>query len=802
MDRVLSELRVDHLLRAAIAALLITATALLGIGDGSPALTAATMALVGLTAWVTDERRWFQLSQPLANFAALSIMTVAVVNAYNSDRQGQLLVVAHLQSYLQYVLLFQRKSARVYWQLALLSLGQVAIASTLIPGPVFGVMLLAYVFAGVVAFSLLVLHVDSQRWNVPHDEQASHGTSAVEPHGAALRAGAGIDRGGGQPVLTGSTSEASARELLGGVLRLAALVSLFAVLISAAIFFATPRWQITNREAATIEPLRSVGFSKTVTLGEFGEVVNNSDLVMRVSFFRGQSSQAFKLTGEPLFRGTVVSQYQDGRWTQGNRRNFVVLPLGASSEFVRQRILVQPLDVSELFCVFPVFALQGDPRLRIDAGYELLARQENLRGDSIEFEIGTTGIVNGRQRDLLPCYERVSRRRLTQMPEPTGDGKDPLEGLRAIAARVLQEQRIDPADRAAAARALNQYLSSSGDYAYNLESQLRAPGVDPLEDFATTHRNGHCEYFAGALVMMLRSQNIPARMAIGFKGGEWNEVGRYYQVQQLHAHTWVEVFLERNEIPPDSFEEEDVPPGAWLVLDPTEGTRQASGTQNAITAVARVRQYLDYMQVLWVNYVVGLNSKRQQQNIFEPLAQGASATVDRVVSPQAWEERWEALGDSPWGTFWQWYRRHWFSWRGGLVAALFSGGLVFLYAGSRRLLCVLRRWGLVGPGRAGDEPPMLEMCRRLEAALARQGLTRQPAQTAFEFAVLAGGELAERLEHRGVAHLPRRVVEVFHRVRFGGRTLDNSELQAVEHALVELERTLGRSRGKAQVGPV
>ena len=62
--------------------------------------------------------------------------------------RGQVLVVANLQSYLQYVLLFQPKTPRVYWQLALLSLGQVAIASTLVPGPLFGMMLLVYLMAG------------------------------------------------------------------------------------------------------------------------------------------------------------------------------------------------------------------------------------------------------------------------------------------------------------------------------------------------------------------------------------------------------------------------------------------------------------------------------------------------------------------------------------------------------------------------------------------------------------------------------------------------------------------------------
>jgi hypothetical protein len=106
----------------------------------------------------------------------------------------------------------------------------------------------------------------------------------------------------------------------------------------------------------------------------------------------------------------------------------------------------------------------------------------------------------------------------------------------------------------------------------------------------------------------------------------------------------------------------------------------------------------------------------------------------------------------------------------------------------------MRRLGLVGAGRHGHEPPVLEMYRRLEVTLARQGLVRHPAQTAHEFAVAAGGDLAEHIEHRRVAHLPRRIVDAFHRVRFGGRTLDNLEAEAVEHALAELERALARSR--------
>ena len=58
------------------------------------------------------------------------------------------------------------------------------------------------------------------------------------------------------------------------------------------------------------------------------------------------------------------------------------------------------------------------------------------------------------------------------------------------------------------------------------------------------------------------------------------------------------------------------------------------------------------------------------------------------------------------------------------------------------------------------------MLDRLELCLARRGLLRLAGQTPFEFALAAGGELAESVELMPLAALPRRVVEAFYRVRF------------------------------------
>jgi hypothetical protein len=170
------------------------------------------------------------------------------------------------------------------------------------------------------------------------------------------------------------------------------------------------------------------------------------------------------------------------------------------------------------------------------------------------------------------------------------------------------------------------------------------------------------------------------------------------------------------------------------------------------------------------------------------------AAADNLTTVQVWQQRLARLENSRAGKFWFWYRRHWFSWRGGLVAAGLLLVLVLAVVAVRTSVRALLRRGWLGKSQESEAPSVLEIYRRLEVALADLGLKRQPAQTAREFAVAAGGELAERMEYRRLAALPGRVVSAFYQVRFGGRTLDNPEAEAVENALTELELALGRPR--------
>ena len=318
--------------------------------------------------------------------------------------------------------------------------------------------------------------------------------------------------------------------------------------------------------------------------------------------------------------------------------------------------------------------------------------------------------------------------------------------------------------------------------------------LDPLEDFVTTHRQGHCEYFAGALAMMLRSVGIPARLALGFKGGQWNSLGNYYQVQQLHAHAWVEVYLAEDEIPDAELDADGTkPPAAWLTLDPTEGTREADagdGDRRLLTRAAIRRLRPGVVEQLRVRHelqsaaagnlrAAGARRSTRRRKTFSALKCGKSACAgSRVRISIVFGSGIDGIGLAGGEASW----RPVFRWR-----------LVALYQAGRRLAAPLAAAGLLRVAFVRRAPGFGNVSSARGGTRSAR-LRRRPAQTAYEFAVEAGGDLSESLEYRRVAHLPRKIVEAFYRVRFGNRTLDNREANAVEHALVELELALGRLR--------
>jgi transglutaminase-like putative cysteine protease len=138
---------------------------------------------------------------------------------------------------------------------------------------------------------------------------------------------------------------------------------------------------------------------------------------------------------------------------------------------------------------------------------------------------------------------------------------------------VAEAGAVTPYDRA---KAVERWLRQN--ITYNETIPTPPIGQDPVDWVLFDYREGYCNYYASAMIVMLRHLGIPARMAAGFTEGEWDETEQAFVVEERDAHTWVEVYF---------------PGYGWIEFEPTaaqqelnrgdETVNQPEPTQNAPT---------------------------------------------------------------------------------------------------------------------------------------------------------------------------------------------------------------------------
>lgn len=332
-----------------------------------------------------------------------------------------------------------------------------------------------------------------------------------------------------------------------------------------------------------------------------------------------------------------------------------------------------------------------------------------------------------------------------------------------------QEDKLKPSERrdlaVKRAKALEHYLVTSPDYGYALEHVRQDENLDPTVDFLCNVKQGHCELFASALALMLRSYGIPARVVIGFRGADYNSVGDWYEVRQYHAHAWVEAFFETE--PPDRKAREATLvagtagrriAGKWLTLDPTPagGTAGASNVKRS----GSLDDLISFVQFLWEFFVLDYSGDIQQEKLKSRLRDMKFEEIKRF-----WGDVFEALP------------------RGlvivavvGIVATLAAGVWYVWRLRWRRRHAALHRLATSFPFYA----------RFLKFAM-RLGLRPMPSQTAAELSSVVAASMRQRPGVDGAADAAAIIASNFYDVRYGGYVLDATRAHAMDELLTKME---------------
>ena len=136
--------------------------------------------------------------------------------------------------------------------------------------------------------------------------------------------------------------------------------------------------------------------------------------------------------------------------------------------------------------------------------------------------------------------------------------------------------------------ALEKYLKTHYGYTLQLPS---SPVADPIANFLFERKQGHCEYFASSMAVMLRTLHIPSRVVNGFAAMNSTISPATTWSGPRDAHAWVEAYF---------------PGYGWITFDPTPGS--ATGTPEGW---GRAMLYLDAASSFWREWVISYDSSHQ-----------------------------------------------------------------------------------------------------------------------------------------------------------------------------------------------
>ena len=336
-----------------------------------------------------------------------------------------------------------------------------------------------------------------------------------------------------------------------------------------------------------------IGMSEDMSPGDFSKTSRSAELAFRAGFFGPLPPQS-----ELYWRGTVLDEFDGRRWKNGCDCNYQWRNTGIQPKPPNQpayNIVLEPHNHQWIFTL-------SNGRLADD---QIMTNGDDLfryRSDVLERITYDVWPQSGQQP--APALTPTERQRYTGLPR---QGNPRTREL----AQVWRQAGLT--DEAIIQKALTRYHES---FFYTLEPPLL--GRDSVDDFLFGDQRGFCEHFASSFVFLLRAAGVPARIVMGYQGGQRNVVEHYVSVRQYDAHAWTEVWRENQ---------------GWLRVDPTSAvapervergfadlfpdspafsTLLGVQTRSRESLLGYLSIKLDYLDYLVGRWVLGYDTERQQ----------------------------------------------------------------------------------------------------------------------------------------------------------------------------------------------
>lgn len=682
----------------------------------------ASMAYVG--GWGADwlVLRLFRLSRQAWNILMVAAFLVFVGDMIFLSRDI-LTAAVHFLIVLMINKLFNLQYRKDFLQLYAISFLELLASAALTMEFWYSVVFLAYLFAAI--WALLIFHLRNEEEEVRSAGRS--GESPVDPVGAS------------GPVTARFFWTTNG-------------IAVGAFCITLAIFFVIPRIGAGFFQKGRGEPIRTSGFSEEVNLGVIGAVKLDPTVIMRVEF--PDQRVPFAEMSRVYFRGAAFDKYNGRAWGNrfGRRRMVETLrdgsfkvsgnlkPKGAEGPVVRQEILIEALDTAVLFGMSFMDSVKGNfPFLQSDGvGGARLPYPPSLRFQYTVFSIPDRLLEEDLAASSL-TYPPSLKKQFLQLPD--------MSPRMAELARTVTQGAQTTYEKV---RALEQHLRRNYRYSLDVGTDLSA---SPVEDFLFTRKTGYCEHYATAMVVMLRTLGIPARLVTGFLPGEWNDFGNYYTVRQQDAHAWVEVYFPRS---------------GWITFDPTPDT----GASLSRPLWAKAGKMMDSVRFKWDRYVIRY-SFLDQIAVYQDLRDRSDKVKAQTSGFLASGNRLLASLRQQAGSFLRGEGRTFVGWLVGCVAGV---ALVLTVVIRRKQQGQLLQAGIQTVSQIAAVRLYGRMLRFLES----RGVPKSPGATPLEFARLVTREWRE------AGRVVEPLTDLYCKARFGQAPLSHEEFKHADTLLAGL----------------
>jgi protein-glutamine gamma-glutamyltransferase len=702
---------IDHYFELALYLLVLTGFATLASTGG---LDLPSVILVGTAlafrGYLLAKRRQLVISERWTTPLTFAYFVFFAVDYFVFSR-GFLPATVHLALFGVVVRMFSLRRERDHFTLAILAFLMVLAAAVLTVDSVFLFSFAAFMLMAVATFVLMEMRRSGQEANI----QARRSSDSQEH-----------------------------RRLAFSLARVAPALMLMILVAGAAVFFVMPRMSAGYLGGYSFGTDFSSGFSDRVQLGQIGQIQQSTAVVMHIQI-ENDTVGRYDLH----WRGVALSNFDGHNWS--NPREQFILQRRSDNSFavprlnnavltsyvtanqsreqiIHYRVLMEPIGTNVFFLAPWARSVSGDYR--------------SLAADS------TGAVYNFDTARAISRYEANSDIASPSAPELRTAGQNYPPQITAAYLRLPEiDRRVSQLAAQVTASAGNNFDRAAAlenhlrtHYGYTLQLP-RTQVKDPIANFLFERKQGHCEYFASSMAVMLRTLGIPSRVVNGFRTDEFNDLTGNYVVRAKDAHSWVEAYF---------------PSYGWVTFDPTP-----AGGATSPQGWGRVALYVDAMASFWRDWIVSYDTSHQYvlgqaavsstRGLWEGARNWARDHYDRMLK---WARRsQDRVETSPvrWAII------------GSAIA------LVLLILGNLgRIARVLHeKWLQAHPERSPEQAAAM-WYERMARVMARRGVQKPPAQTPQEF--------VKRIEDSRLREPVARFTNVYESARFGNSTEDAQRL--------------------------